>query len=60
MCNEVMMNRQNPNRFADVLKMCCEVLFAKVISVGLSYFYDAIVASAIKGFYTVVKYQSGL
>jgi len=30
-CSDVMMNRQNPNRFAEVLKMCCEVLFALVL-----------------------------
>jgi len=26
-CNEVITNRQNPNRFADVFKMCGEVFF---------------------------------
>lgn len=25
---EVITNRQNPSRFADVLKICCDVLFA--------------------------------
>ena len=27
-CNEVITKRQNPNRFADVFKICWEVLFA--------------------------------
>ncbi len=27
-CNEVITKRQNPNKFADVLRMCCDVLFA--------------------------------
>jgi hypothetical protein len=36
MCNEVIMNRQKPKRFADVLRMCCEVLFAK----GYLFFWD--------------------
>jgi hypothetical protein len=58
MCNEVIINRQNPNRFADVLNMCCDVLFAKVISIGLSYFYDAILASAINVFISFYKQKS--
>jgi len=28
MCKEVITNKQNPKRFAEVPKMCCEVLFA--------------------------------
>lgn len=44
-CNEVMTNRQNPSRLADVLKICCEVLLAiekiyflleQIYSAGLS------------------------
>jgi len=27
-CREVITKRQNPRRFAEVPKMCCEVLFA--------------------------------
>jgi len=27
-CNEVITNRQNPRRFAEVFKMCWEVVFA--------------------------------
>jgi hypothetical protein len=27
-CNEVITKRQNPKRLAEVLKICCEVLFA--------------------------------
>ena len=26
-CKDVITNKQNPNRFAEVFKMCCEVLF---------------------------------
>lgn len=26
-CNEVITNKQNPNKLADVLSICCEVLF---------------------------------
>ena len=28
MCNDVIINRQKPKRLADVLKICCDVLFA--------------------------------
>jgi hypothetical protein len=27
-CSAVIINRQNPSKFADVLKMCCDVLLA--------------------------------
>lgn len=27
-CNEVITKRQNPNRFADVDRICCDVVFA--------------------------------
>lgn len=27
-CNDVITKRQNPNRFAEVFRICCEVLFA--------------------------------
>ena len=27
-CKDVIMNKQKPNRFAEVFNMCCDVLFA--------------------------------
>ncbi len=48
MCSEVIMNRQKPSRFADVLNMCCEVLFAKVFLYKITLSFLGIFAASYK------------
>lgn len=38
-CIDVMINRQKPSRFADVAKICCDVLFAMRMVMFIFYFY---------------------
>ena len=33
-CNDVITKRQNPKRFAEAFRMCCEVLFAILLKVN--------------------------
>jgi hypothetical protein len=43
MCKQVITKRQKPNKLADVLNMCCEVLFAIGKNIFLKLNFDTII-----------------